>query len=158
MNALLDPGPFALAASAGTAAEIVDALTALEDLKAQACAAQARLADRLAAQVRQEHRDVGLPGAKQGRGVDSQVALARRESPVRGRQLLGLARVLVAELPCALAAMEAGPLSEWRAMLIARETACLSREDRAKVDAELCAPGPGGGYRFDGWGDRRLTA
>src|SRR6478752_3671946 len=152
------PGPFAVAASAGTATEIVDALKALEDLKARACAAQARLAARLAAQVRQEHRDLGLPAAKQGRGVESQVALARRESPARGRQLLGLAKVLTDELPCTLAAMEAGPLPEWRAMLIARETACLSREDRATIDTELCAPASDGSYRFDGWGDRRLTA
>ena len=152
------PDPIALAASAGTPAEIVEALSALEDLKAQACATQARLAARLVAQVRQDHRDRGLPGAKQGRGADSQVALARRESPARGRQLLGLAQALVDELPCTLAAMDAGSLSEWRAMLIARETACLSREDRATIDAELCTPIPAGGYPFDGWGDRRLTA
>ncbi|WP_028644494.1 HNH endonuclease signature motif containing protein [Nocardioides sp. URHA0020] len=154
---LLDDVP-ALAASASTPADVVDLIAELEAQKSRACAAQARLAERLDELVRAEHRDLRLPVAEQGRGVASQVAFARRESPAGGRRLLGLAHALVAELPHALAAMEAGVLSEWRATLIARETACLSREDRARVDERICAPDGAGGRRFDGWGDRRLVA
>jgi len=150
--------PFALAASASTAAEIVDAIAELERQKSRACATQASLAARLDDLVRAEHRDLRLPRAEQGRGVASQVALARRESPARGRRLLGLAHALTDELPCTLAAMEAGALSEWRATLIARETACLSRGDRAQVDELICAPDDFGQYAFHGWGDGRLVA
>jgi len=59
------------------------------------------------------------------------VALARHESPHKGAQLLGLAWVLVREMPCTLAAFTSGQISEWRASLVARETACLSRQARA---------------------------
>ncbi|MFC7495662.1 MULTISPECIES: DUF222 domain-containing protein, partial [unclassified Nocardioides] len=54
--------------------------------------------------------------------------------------------------------LAAGALSEWRATLIARETSCLTPEDRAAVDARLAAPDAEGGYPFEGWGDRRLVA
>ncbi|MGB0101082.1 MAG: DUF222 domain-containing protein [Nocardioides sp.] len=150
--------PAALAASAGTPAEIVDAITELEDLKTRASAAQARLSARLDRLVREQHRDLRLPTPEQGRGVASMVGLARRESPARGRRLLGLANALTTELPCTLAAMEAGVLSEWRATLVARESACLDRETRAELDALLAAPDASGRYPFASWGDRRLVA
>jgi hypothetical protein len=130
----------------------VDAIRALEDLKAQACAAQARLSVDLDASVRAQHAELGLPAAEQGRGVSAQVAAARRESPVRGSRFLGLAKALTGELPHTLAAMEAGALSEWQATLIARETACLNAEDRALVDRDLCATDEQRGYAFEGWG------
>ena len=60
----------------------------------------------------------------------------------------------MAELPHTLAAMRAGWCSEWRATLVARETACLSLEDRRRVDAELMADPA----TTEGWGDRRLVA
>jgi hypothetical protein len=90
--------------------------------------------------------------------VASEVAIARRESPFRGQRHLGLAKALVGELPCALAAMEAGELSEEQATILARETACLDPADRAAVDRRLCAPDPDGCYPFTGWGLQRLTA
>jgi hypothetical protein len=45
--------------------------------------------------------------------------------------------VLVAEMPHTLEALTRGEISEWRATLVARETAVLSREHRIRVDAEL---------------------
>ena len=57
-------------------------------------------------------------------------------------------------MPHTLAALETGQLNEWRATLLVKETACLSAEDRAAVDAEL-APDTG---TFDGAGDRRIIA
>jgi hypothetical protein len=76
----------------------------------------------------------GVPAERRGRGVAAQVAWARRESPHRGRQHVGLALVLRDELPGTLAALRAGRIGEWRATIIARESACLSRADRAEVD------------------------
>lgn len=80
-------------------------------------------------------RSARRPGA--GLGVAGQVALARRESPSRGARHLAAALALVRHLPRTLAALEAGAISEWRAELVVRETAILSGEQQAAVDAEL---------------------
>ena len=53
-------------------------------------------------------------------GWPGEVALARRDSPARGGRHLGFAKALVHEMPHTLAALECGPLSEWRATLIVR--------------------------------------
>ena len=95
-----------------------------------------------------------MPKGKQGRGVASEVALARRDSPVRGGRHLGFAKALVYEMPHTLAALECGALSEWRATLIVRESACLDVEDRRVLDAELC----GDVSNLDGMGDARVAA
>lgn len=69
--------------------------------------------------------------------------------------LLGLARVLAAgELPCTWAAFRAGAISEWRVTLIARETACLTLEERLRVDREVA----GDRDRLALMGDRALIA
>src|SRR5271170_428155 len=77
--------------------------------------------------------------AGRGRGVASEIALARLDSPARGNRHLGFAKALVNEMPYTLAALEAGVLTEWRATLIVRESACLDVDDRRTLDAELCA-------------------
>ena len=137
-------------------AELVDAIRSLEDLKARACAAQARLTRRLDVRVRDRHRSLGVPAARRSRDVAGLVAFARRESPARGSRFLGLARALT-ELPHTEAAMAAGVLSEWRATLIARETSCLAAPDRATVDQQVSGRRPDGSYPFDGWGDTTLS-
>ena len=104
-------------------AELIDQLRALEELKS-AAAAQARVTARFAAGQRAEQQAAGLRGSEVGKEIAAQVALARRDSPHRGGRHLGLAEALTGELPHTLAALEAGQLSEWRATLIARETAC----------------------------------
>ncbi len=134
--------------------ELVEALRAAEEEKCRLEALQVELTARLDEVVRRRHDAAGVRPEKQGAGVASQVALARRESPNRGARHLGLAKILVAELPHTLAAMRAGWCTEWRATLVARETACLSLEDRRRVDAELMADPA----TAEGWGDRRLVA
>ena len=57
-------------------------------------------------------------------------------------------------MPHTLAALECGALSEWRATLIVRESACLDVEDRRTMDAELCADPAG----LNGMGDARVAA
>jgi hypothetical protein len=103
---------------------------------------------------RAEEAAAGVPKAKQGRGVASEVALARRDSAARGGRHFGLAKALVHEMPHTLAALECGALSEWRATLIARKSACLTVEDRRVLDAELCADVS----KLEGMGDARITA
>ena len=140
--------------SAATDPARIDAIRALEELKAAAAAAQARITATFATSQRQSQADAGLPARRRGEGVASQVALARRVSPTRGAQAVGLAVVLTGEMPHTLAGMTSGRLSEWRATLLARETACLSLEDRRTIDAALCADPA----TLDGLSDRALVA
>jgi hypothetical protein len=136
------------------AAELIDQIRGLEQLKSAAAAAQARVAALFAADQRREQRTAGLPAGEVAKGIAAQIALARRDSPARGGQHLGLAQALTSELPHTLAALEQGLISEWRATLVARETACLSVEHRRAVDAELAAR-PGG---MGALGDRAIAA
>jgi hypothetical protein len=101
-------------------AELIDQLRALEQLKAAAAAAQARITVDFDASVRSAHAAAGLPADRHGRGVAAEVALARQESPYRGGRHLGLAKTLVTDLPHTLTALEGGQLSEWRATLLVR--------------------------------------
>jgi hypothetical protein len=135
-------------------AESIDEIRDCEDLKSMLCGRQARTAVSFDVGELQARDASGVPAAEQGKGVAAQVALARKESPARGGRLLGFARAVVTEMPHTLAALESGQLNEWRAMLLVRETACLSTSDRCAVDEEL-APDTG---TFDGDGDRRITA
>jgi hypothetical protein len=142
------------AGAAATSGELINLIGRLEELKSVAAAAQARVTAVFAAGQRSEQRAAGVPERKVGTGIAAQVALARRDSPHRGGQHLGLALVLTTELPHTLAALEAGEISEWRATLVARETACLSLAHRRSVDAQLAAR-PGG---IGALGDRGIAA
>lgn len=135
-------------------AELVRRIAELERLKSAAAAGQARATVALDTARRAAETAAGVPVAKRGRGLASEVALARRDSPTRGGRHLGFARALVDEMPHTLAALEAGALSEWRATLIVRESACLDVEDRRTLDEEMCSDTG----ELDGLGDTRITA
>lgn len=132
----------------------IDAIRALEELACTVSAAQAALAAELAESVEADHESLGVPCARRGQGVASQVAFARRESPHRGQRHVGLARVVRRELPHTWAAWRAGRITEWRATLIARETACLSLEHRLAVDELMAADLD----RLEGMSDRQVVA
>ena len=104
----------------------IDAIRALEDLKSACAAAQARITAELDAT------------RTNPAGLGAEIALARRESPNRGGRHLGFARAMQ-EMPHTLALLESGELNEWRATLLVRETACLTKEDRGVIDQEFCA-------------------
>lgn len=135
-------------------AGLIDEIARLERLKSTAAAGQARVTAALAEKRRAVEAADGVPRAKQCRGLASEVALARHDSPVRGSRHLGFATALVFEMPHTLAALECGALSEWRATLIVRESACLTVEDRRSMDAEMCADVS----TLAGKGDARITA
>lgn len=122
-------------------AQRIDQLRALEELKAAACAAQARISVDFAESQRAEAIADGVPADEAARGIGAQIALARRESPHLGNRLLGLAQALVSDMPHTLAALETGQLNEWRATLLVKGTACLSRADRTQVDQIVCSDG-----------------
>jgi hypothetical protein len=140
--------------SAAGESALVERIAELERVKSAAAAAQARAATTLDAARRTAEAAAGIPAARRGRGVASEIALARRDSPARGGRHLGFAKALVYEMPHTLAALESGVLSEWRATLIVRESACLDVDDRRALDTELC----GDPALLDGMGDARVAA
>lgn len=140
--------------SAASESALVDRIARLERVKSAAAAGQARAAAALDAARRAAEAVAGVPAVRRGRGVASEVALARRDSPARGNRHLGFAKALVHEMPHTLAALEAGVLTEWRATLIVRESACLDVEERRALGSELCSDSGG----LDGMGDARLAA
>ncbi|MBO0680474.1 DUF222 domain-containing protein [Mycolicibacterium sp. S2-37] len=135
-------------------ATLIARIAELERVKAAAAAGQARATAALDAARRAREYAEGVPAAKRGRGVAGEVALARRDSPNRGNQHLGFAKALVHEMPHTLVALQRGALSEWRATLIVRESACLSVNDRRRLDAEMC----GDPRSLEGWGNKRVEA
>jgi len=137
-------------APAVTEAENVERITALEALKNVCAAVQARETVAFDAARRDAEAARGVPVAQRGRGVASEVALARRLSPSQGSRCLGLARALVAELPHTMSALTAGAVSEWRATIMARETGWLPVEGRRHVDAQLAE-------KLTTLGDKRLA-
>ena len=120
-------------------AERIDLIRALEEAKCAVEATQAGLSADFEESQRALAAERGVPPERQGRGIAEQVALARRESPHRARQHLALARVLPQGLPFTWAAFRGGRITEWRATLIARETACLELHLRQEVDADLAS-------------------
>lgn len=118
-------------------AQRIDSIRAIEELICTLSAAQARLSRELDESQRETQADAGVPSERRGRGVAAQVAWARRESPHRGQQHLGLAKIVSTELPCTWQAWRTGRITEWKATLIARETACLTLDERHQVDAVI---------------------
>lgn len=133
--------------------ERIEALRALERLACVVTAAQARVARDFDASRRTEQQVAGVPAARRGRGVAEQVALARRESPHRGRQHLGLAKIVESELPHTWSAWRTGRITEWKATIVARETACLTLADRLAVD-EIVSASP---HDVESMGERELA-
>jgi uncharacterized protein DUF222 len=135
-------------------ATLIERIAELEHLKCVAAAGQVRLTAALDQKRRAREAAQGVPAAKRGRGLASEIALARHDSPNCGGRHLGFARALSYEMPHTLAALEAGVLSEWRATLIVRESACLSVQDRGTLDERMCADQS----ELEGNGDTRITA
>jgi hypothetical protein len=130
----------------------LDLITSLEHLKNAAAGLQAQLSVDVDTSMRARAAERGVPGARQGQGVAHEIALARCESPHRGQQHLGLGTVLATEMPHTRAALRAGRLTEWRATILVRETACLSGDDRREVDRRVA----GDMGALEQMGDREL--
>lgn len=111
------------AAAAAVQASATAAFVAARDAEVAGARSAGEISARLARQRRSAAR--------------AEVALARRCSPGQADRHVGLARALAEELPSTREALARGDISEWRATLVVRETACLSADDRRAVDARL---------------------
>ena len=160
------------AAKPGDSPARIDTLRALEEVKAACGAVQAQVLVELhddALRAAREHAEnpaghhdsagrqipVTVKSAERDATASTiqQAAHALRLSPHRTRTLLGAARVWHEEMPHTLVALREGRLSEERALLLVKETACLTPEDRGRVDADLCTDPA----TLDGVGTRRLA-
>lgn len=150
----------------------IDSLRALEEVKAACTAVQAQILVELHGEALRAARDYAADPAghhdSAGRQIPvtvksaerdatasavQQAARALRLSPHRTRTLLSAAHVWHDEMPHTLVALREGRLSEERALLLAKETACLTLEDRRRIDADLCTDPA----TLDGVGTRRLV-
>ena len=129
----------------------VDCMRGLESITSAAAAAKARMTTAFVASQRAAQRAAGVPERRVGRGVAAQVGLAIRESHASASRYVGWAQILVTELPETFSALARGEISEWRAMIVARETIWLSAEHRAIVDAALAG-------KLGGLSDRLVDA
>ena len=125
----------------GPSSVIVTMQLGMQDLSGGlACAAraaQAELAVDFDRSMRAAAAERGVPAERQGRGIAAQIAFARRESLHRGERHLGWPRSSAQEMPYTLAAWSQGRVDEYTVTQLVKETACLSRQDRAAVDAEV---------------------
>lgn len=144
---------FASIAPDADEATLRDRIAELERLKSAAAAGQARATAALETARRAAEAADGIPVTRRGRGLGSEIGLARLDSPIRGGHHLNDARILVRDLRHTLHALETGILTESRARLIVREAACLSPADRRRLDEELC----GDATTLIGLGDARIT-
>jgi len=117
----------------------VDQIDLLERLKAAAEAAQARVIVEFKSSQLERQRAAGVRRDCLGRGIGDQVAMACRQPTSQGSRRLGFAQAVVHEMPHTHALLSEGSISPWVATILVRETACLTREDRAGVDERLCA-------------------
>ncbi|WP_205708958.1 DUF222 domain-containing protein [Kineococcus siccus] len=120
-------------------ADLVELIAGAERAKRALAAVQAEASAALGASVRAAEAAAGVPAARRGRSVGPQVALARGVSQHLGGRHAGAARALVEELPETLRALRSGSIEEWTATKVVQATACLGREDRARVDRGLAA-------------------
>lgn len=141
----------ALDGADATEVEQIRYVSVLERLKGGCGAAQARVTENLVRSRTAREETRGVPAAKRCQGLAAELGLARRTSPHRAARDLGLAKVLVREMPHTHALLTQGEISEWRATLVVRETGALSLEDRQQVDTELAD-------KLAGMGDHEAAA
>ncbi len=115
----------------------IDMLRALEELKCAGAGAQVAVTADFVAAQQAEQAAAHEPRTRRGRGIPSQVALARRISPARAQQLVGFATVVRREMPCTDTALRAGRITERAALALVQETACLDLPTRAEIDRRI---------------------
>lgn len=126
-------------------------LREVELLVRSAAALTARLqvtfrASQVAAQI-----EDGVAPSRAGAAISDDLALARMTSPASASRELTSARALVTEMPCTLAALEAGVISAHQARIVTEATTTLEVEDRAEVDRRLA-------HRLEGASTKEIRA
>ncbi|MEO9247577.1 DUF222 domain-containing protein [Citricoccus nitrophenolicus] len=124
-------------------AESIHRIRALEDLKAACAAAQARETAALHAHRVLDEAARGIPASRRGRGLGTEIGLARRQNPHRGSTHLRQALNLTQHLPNTLTALQTGQITEEHAATLERHTHWLPAPARHRVDTTLADRLPG---------------
>src|SRR5699024_5910922 len=74
------------------------------------------------------------PKSQRCKGLGAEIALARRETPARGKRFLEMAKALAKEMPHTRQALTQGQIREEHAQAVVKETAVLSPKHRKAVD------------------------
>ncbi|TQL73619.1 HNH endonuclease [Enteractinococcus coprophilus] len=122
---------------AKTEQEHIERIQEYQRLRGQSDAAMAVEAAELERKRIAAEKAQQIPKADRGKGLAGEIALARTESPAKGKQFLDLARTLDHDLPHTKAALTAGKIREEHAQSIAKATEVLSSKHRRKVDSAL---------------------
>ncbi|WP_374929489.1 DUF222 domain-containing protein [Kytococcus sedentarius] len=133
-----------------TAAELVDTIRELEELRNVVAAIQLEAVAQLRRVQTLEDLEAGVPEEMAGECTASMVGLARRESPHRGSQTTSLAETLSGDLPCTFAEMLAGRATEYQARLVQTHASHLTPAHRQVLDQTI-AP------RLEELSPRRVT-
>lgn len=122
---------------AGTETELITLITDAEHAKAALAALEARAATALDTARRTRHAAAGRKATARGRGVGTEIALARHEAPTEGRKHLNCSRILTTDMPRTMNRFTVGILTEDQAMAIAHQVRKLTPTARTAVDARL---------------------
>ena len=122
---------------AGDETECLTRIKLLEQVKAAAAAAQARLTERFVQARAGREEAAGMALDRRARGIGSEVGLARGESPQAGSRAVRAAHTLCGQMPHALAALKAGQLSEFAASLVVKEVAALDPQACTVIDEAM---------------------
>lgn len=106
-------------------------------LRSMVAAVEVRAATGFDALVRHEQLRAGVAADRIGKGVDQDLALARRDSPGRTGLFVASARTTVRDLPGVLARLRAGEANPEAVAAVASQVSVLSREHRGMVDEAI---------------------
>ncbi|GAA4369111.1 HNH endonuclease [Paeniglutamicibacter cryotolerans] len=120
-------------------AEIVELIAGIEETKAALAALETHATLALDVAARTTQALHGSTPDALGRGVGTQIALARHEAPIEGLRHLRCSRILIEDLPLTLAHLTRGGFTEDQALTLAHEVRHLDHDTRAEIDARLHA-------------------
>src|SRR5690625_2457740 len=122
---------------AGSEADKIDQLQALEQAKRALAAVQAEITNAFVEQRQAAETDARVPTSLQLKGIEAEVGLARGESPYVGAALTHTATALCTVLPHTMAALAAGRVSEYHTRIVAEQTNHLTDAHRREIDAAI---------------------
>lgn len=115
-------------------ASAIDQIRLLSEHQGMIEAAQALAATELETMRLEREAREKVPKSQRGKGLGAEIALARRETPARGKRFLEMAQALAKEMPYTRRALTQGQIREEHAQAIVKETAVLSSQHRKAVD------------------------
>jgi len=115
-------------------ASAIDQIRLLNQHQGMIEAAQALAATELETMRLEREAREKVPKSQRGKGLGAEIALARRETPARGKRFLEMARALAKDMPHTREALTQGQIREEHAQAIVKETSVLSSKHRKTVD------------------------